>query len=47
MDLGFIRGPKNLQEVLQEGAVPKDTVPKSHVGFSSYLLIIDTATRYI
>jgi hypothetical protein len=47
IDLGFIRGPKNLQEVLQDGAVPKDTVLKSHDGFSSYLLIIDAATRYI
>jgi hypothetical protein len=41
MDLGFRRGPKNLQEVLQ------GTVLKSHDGFSSYLLIIDAATRYI
>jgi hypothetical protein len=47
MDLGFIRGPKSLQEVLQDGAVPKDTVLKNHDGFSSYLLIIDAATRYI
>ncbi len=47
MDLGFIRGPKNLQDVLQDGAVPKETVLKSHDGFSSYLLIIDAATRYI
>jgi hypothetical protein len=47
MDLGCIRGPKNLQEVLQEGAVPKDTVLKIHDGFSSYLLIIDAATCYI
>jgi hypothetical protein len=47
MDLGFIRGPKNLQDVLQDKAVPKETVIKSHDGFSSYLLIIDAATRYI
>jgi hypothetical protein len=47
MDLGFIQGPNNLKEVLQEGAVPKDTVLKSHDGFSSYLLIIDAATCYI
>jgi hypothetical protein len=47
MDLEFIHGPKNLQEVLQEGAVPKDTVLKSQDGFSSYLLIIDAATPYI
>jgi hypothetical protein len=38
MDLGFIRGPKNLQEVLHNGATPKETIIKSHNGFSSYLL---------
>jgi hypothetical protein len=47
MDLGFIGGPKNLQEVLHNGATPKETIIKSHDGFSSYLLIIDAATRYI
>jgi hypothetical protein len=47
MDLGFIHGPKNLQDVLQDGAVPKERVLKSHNGFSSYLLIIDAATRHI
>ena len=47
MDLGFIRGPKNLQEVLHNGAAPQETIIKSHDGFSSYLLIIDAATRYI
>jgi hypothetical protein len=47
MDLDFIRGPKNLQEVLHDGATPKETIIKSHGGFSSYLLIIDAATRYI
>jgi hypothetical protein len=47
MDLGFIRGPKNLQEVLHNGATPKETIIKSHDGFSSYLLIDDAATRYI
>jgi hypothetical protein len=38
MDLGFIRGPKNLQEVPHNGATPKETIIKSHNGFSSYLL---------
>jgi hypothetical protein len=48
MDLGFIRGPKNLQEVLlHNGATPKETIIKSHNRFSSYLLIIDAASRYI
>jgi hypothetical protein len=47
MDLGFIRGPKNLQEVLHDGATPQETIIKSHDGFSSYLLIIDAAAKYI
>jgi hypothetical protein len=45
--LGFIGGPKNLQEVLHDGATPKEIIIKSHDGFSSYLLIIGAATRYI
>ncbi len=36
MDLGFIRGPKNLQE--------KDTIIKSHNEFSSYLLVTNATT---
>jgi hypothetical protein len=47
MDSEFIRGPKNLQEVLHNGATPKETIIKSQDGFSSYLLIIDAATQYI
>jgi hypothetical protein len=47
MDFGFIQGPKNLQEVLHNGAPPKETIIKSHDGFSSYLLVIAAATQYI
>jgi Reverse transcriptase (RNA-dependent DNA polymerase) len=47
MDLGFIRGPENLQEILKNGETPKQTVIESHDGYTSYLLIIDGATRYI
>jgi hypothetical protein len=47
MDIGFIRGPKNLKEVITAGAMPKDTVIASHDGYTLYLLIIDAATRYI
>jgi hypothetical protein len=47
MDLGFIRGPDNLQEVLHSGATPKKTIQKSHDGYNSYLLIVDAASRYL
>jgi hypothetical protein len=38
-------GPKNLQEVLHNGATPKETI--SSRATKGYLLIIDAATRYI
>ena len=47
MDIGFIRGPKNLKEVLTAGAMPKETVIASHDGYTCYLLIINAATRYV
>jgi hypothetical protein len=47
MDLGFIRGPKHLQEALHDGATSKETIIISHDSFSSYLFVIDAATRYI
>ena len=47
MDLGFIRGPSNLEEVVQHGATPQKTITKSRAGYEAYLLIIDAATRYI
>ena len=47
MDLGFIRGPSNLEEVVKNGATPTKTIVKSRDGYEAYLLIIDAATRYI
>jgi hypothetical protein len=47
MDLGFIRGPSNLEEVLKHGATPTKTIVKSRDGYEAYLLIFDAATRYI
>jgi hypothetical protein len=47
MDLGFLRGPDNLQEVLNSGATPTKTIQKSHDGYNCYLLIVDAASRYL
>jgi hypothetical protein len=47
MDLGFIRGPSNLEEVVKNGATPNKTIIKSRDGYEAYLLIVDAATRYI
>jgi histone deacetylase 1/2 len=47
MDLGFIRGPSNLEEVVKNGATPTKTIIKSRDGYEAYLLIVDAATRYI
>jgi hypothetical protein len=47
MDLGFIQGPSNLEEVINSGATPQKTLTKSQAGYEAYLLIIDAATRYI
>ena len=48
MDLGYIRGPSNLQAVLlerREEAKPK--VIHSRQGFTCYLLVIDRCSRYM
>ena len=47
MDIGFIRGPKNLKEVITTGALPKETVIASHDGYTCYLLIINAATWHV
>jgi hypothetical protein len=47
MDLGFICGPSNLEEVVKNGATPTKTIVKSHDGYEAYLLIIHAATQYI
>jgi hypothetical protein len=48
MDLGFFRRPSILKSVVRTGAPPsKDTVIKSLEGHTSYLSIVDAATRYL
>ena len=47
MDIGFFRGPRNLQEVYDRTADPQPKLIESRQGFVCYLLIIDRATRYI
>jgi transposase InsO family protein len=47
MDLGFIRGPNNLPDVIKNSATPTFTSQLSHDGYNAYLLIIDAASRYI
>ena len=47
MDIGFFRGPQNLQEVYDRAAVPQPKLIESRQGFVCYLLIVDRATRYI
>jgi hypothetical protein len=47
MDLGFIPGPSNLEDVIKNGATPQKTLMKSRAGYEAYLLILDAATRYI
>lgn len=48
MDIGFVRGPKNLTELLGDTYVtPQKTAQLSHDGYSAYLSIVDAASRYI
>ena len=47
MDIGFFRGPKNLQEVYDRRAEPQPKLIESRQGFVCYLLIVDRATRYL
>jgi hypothetical protein len=48
MDLGFFRGPSNLPEVVRDGVNPsKKTIIKSIDGHTSYLSIVDAATRHL
>ena len=41
MDLGFIRGPANLQAVVDREEEPQPKIIHSRQGFTCYLLIID------
>lgn len=47
MDIGFFRGPRNLQEVYDRCAEPQPKLVESRQGFVCCLLIVDRATRYI
>ena len=48
MDLGFFRGPSNLEDVVHNGAQPSDTtIIKSIDGHVAYLSIVDAATRML
>jgi hypothetical protein len=48
MDIGFVRGPKNLKEIMGDTHVaPQATSQLSHDGYSAYLLIVDAASRFI
>jgi hypothetical protein len=39
MDLGFIRGPSNLEDVVKNGATPNKTIIKSRDGYEAYSLL--------
>jgi hypothetical protein len=47
MDIGFFRGPKNLQEVYDRTADAQPKLIESRQGFVCNLLIVDRATRYL
>jgi hypothetical protein len=47
MDLGFIRGPSNLQAVVDRKEEAKLKVIYSRQGFTCYLLIIDRYSIYV
>jgi hypothetical protein len=48
MNLGFFRGPSNLTDVVCEGARPTGpTIVKSIDGHTTYLSIVDAATRHL
>ena len=46
MDIGFIRGPSNLPEVLSRTEEPALKIIESRHGYVCYLLIIDKRSRY-
>jgi hypothetical protein len=48
MYIGFVRGPKNLKDLLGDTHVaPHSTSQLSHGGYSSYLTIVDAASQFI
>ena len=47
MDLGFIRGPANLQAVVDRVEEAQPKVIHSRQGYTCYLLIMDRKSRYM
>ena len=47
MDLGFIRGPANLQAVVDREAEAQPKIIHSRQGYTCYLLIVDRKLRYM
>ena len=47
MDLGFIRGPENLLDMIANGATKGKHAIAGRCGETCYLLIIDAATRQL
>ena len=45
MDLSFVSGPTNLNQVLEEGAKVEKNIQKSREGYIGFLTIIDKASR--
>ena len=46
MDIGFIRGPANLAAVVAREADTEMKVIESRQGYTCYLLIVDSKSRY-
>ena len=47
MDIGFFRGPANLQEVLARTQDAQPKIIESRQGYVCYLLIVDAKSRYV
>lgn len=47
MDLSFVSGPSNLEDISASVDKPKFTVKQSRDGYIGYLAIIDLATRQL
>ena len=45
MDLSFVSGPSNLEDMITCNALPKETVKRSCNGYIGFLTIIDVATQ--
>ena len=47
MDLSYVSGPSNLDDILTYNAPPEPTLKRSRDGYIGFLTIIDVASRYI